>query len=108
MEASADFNIVDHYYYPDSDLETIQEESSVLDSEDDGSIRSSSRRSSSSTITSSKLDKEVSRGNKSSSFFYENNKKGSNTKHDHSNPITSSTYVSYNGFNDPSSDIKGW
>ncbi|CAK8677995.1 unnamed protein product [Clavelina lepadiformis] len=38
-------NVIDHYYYPDSDLETIAEESSILDSEDERSI--SSRRNSS-------------------------------------------------------------
>lgn len=47
MEAEVDYNIVDYYYYPDSDLETIQEES-----EDDRSTIHNSRRSSFSTTSS--------------------------------------------------------
>jgi len=108
MEAQIDYNIVDQYYYPDSDLETIQEESSILDSEDDRrSI--SSRRSSSSTITSSKFDDNSQRSvrTQSSSTI----RAPAMTEHHKAFPSSSShrqySYISYNGFDDFSHEAKG-
>ena len=109
MEA-IDFNIVDQYYYPDSDLETIQEEASVLDSEDDRRSLSS-RRSSCSTVTSSKLDNDLQIMNSESAtsssalqnLSRKNHPKPSSSADSHS----SSSYVSYNGFTDLSHDVHG-
>ncbi|XP_002122259.2 uncharacterized protein LOC100185205 [Ciona intestinalis] len=54
--------VVDHYYYPDSDLETIMEESSVLDSEDESVDRSIRAFPTSSTSTNASDSDNTTRG----------------------------------------------
>ena len=103
MEARVDFNIVDHYYYPDSDLETIQEES-----EDDRSTVCNSRRSSFNATPSAQLER--SKNGIPSPFFVGTSKQ--NVPKSMLSAITNGfpsvpACESYSGFNKASNDRQG-